>query len=105
MSLYKNIESKLVVKKETKYEEKEGLEAKPQEEVPGKKQESIRMRVTTEVLTGKESEEYRAAVIGDEVGDPMKATSGPAIAVLMKQSCLIALIFGEFFASVAIFSL
>jgi len=80
-------------------------EERKEEEAHSKKQEAVRMRITTEVLTGKQSEEYKAALIGNEVGDPMKATSGPAIAVLMKQSCLIALIFGEFFASVALSSL
>ncbi len=113
------VESKLVVKKDTKYEEHEGLDDKSSEtkkegadkekellsKKEVKKQETIRMRITTEVLTGKESEEYKAAIIGDEVGDPMKATSGPSISILMKQTCLIALIFGEFFASVAIFNL
>lgn len=62
-----------------------------------------RVRITTEKLTSKESEEYHAAKIGDEVGDPMKATSGPAISVLMKQICMISLIFGDFFALHALF--
>ena len=96
------------MKKDTKYEEKEGLEEKHEDsegegqDKPKHPKDTIRMRITTEVLTGKESEEYKAAIIGDEVGDPMKATSGPAISVLMKQTSLIALIFGEFFASVAL---
>ena len=63
------------------------------------------MRETHEELLGKESEEYQAAIIGDEVGDPMKATSGPAISELMKQSCMIALVFGEFFATYALFKI
>ena len=41
--------------------------------------------------------------MGAEVGDPMKSASGPAVSTLMKQTCLIALIFGEFFASANLF--
>ncbi len=126
------IENKLVGKKEQKEEEKEmPLEAptgdlpgsaKPTEEakegtIPPKepsspepkkpkddksKKKTLRTRFTYEELLGKDSDEYQAAVIGDQVGDPMKATSGPAISELMKQSCMLALIFGEFFASIAL---
>jgi hypothetical protein len=96
----------LVLNREVRIEEKvkdEGLLKKADKEGETIPIETIRTRITTEWLTGKESPEYQAAVIGDEVGDPMKATSGPAIAVLMKQMCIISLIFGQFFTSVAIF--
>lgn len=59
----------------------------------------LRLRITTDVLTGKGCEEYKAAVVGGEVGDPMRNASGPAVSSLMKESCLIALVFGEFFAN------
>ena len=72
----------------------------PKDEQPKKK--TVRARVIYKELLGKDSDEYLAATIGDQVGDPMKATSGPAISELMKQSCMIALIFGEFFASIAL---
>ena len=74
---------------------------KKSKEDPAKKK-TLRTRHTIEELLGKDSDEYQAAAIGDQVGDPMKATSGPAISELMKQSCMIALIFGEFFASIAL---
>jgi len=42
----------------------------------------------------KASEQYKNAVIGDTVGDPMKDTSGPALNIVMKLSAIISLVFG-----------
>merc|ERR1712139_352237 len=42
----------------------------------------------------KGSEQYKNAVIGDTVGDPMKDTSGPALNIVMKLSAVISLVFG-----------
>ena len=50
-------------------------------------------------LDGKSTEEHKAAVIGDTVGDPLKDTSGPSINILMKLSAITSLIFGTFIAS------
>lgn len=64
-----------------------------------------KMRVTVEQLIGKESPEYQAAIIGDQVGDPMKAAAGPAISILMRMLCMIAIVFGDFFAKYALFNM
>jgi len=42
----------------------------------------------------KGQDQYKNAVIGDTVGDPMKDTSGPALNIVMKLSAIISLVFG-----------
>ena len=45
----------------------------------------------------KESDEHKAALIGDTVGDPSKDTSGSSLKILIKLSAIISLIFTKFF--------
>lgn len=58
-------------------------------------------KLLTALGVDKKSDQFKAAVTGDTVGDPLKDTSGPSINILIKLSAIISVVFAPSFPEVA----
>ena len=52
---------------------------------------------------GKGSEQHKATVVGDTVGDPFKDTSGPSINILIKLLSMVSIVFAALVVNFSIF--
>ncbi|MCL2037014.1 MAG: sodium-translocating pyrophosphatase [Oscillospiraceae bacterium] len=53
-------------------------------------------------LDGKGSDNHKAAVVGDTIGDPFKDTAGPAVDILLKLMSMVSIVFAALVLSISI---
>ncbi len=53
------------------------------------------------VISGKGSEDHKAGVVGDTVGDPFKDTSGPSLNILIKLMSMVSVVFAGLIVKLA----
>ena len=56
-------------------------------------EEAIKAGNGDEIVYGKGSEDHKATVVGDTVGDPFKDTSGPSLNILIKLISIVSVVF------------
>ncbi|MCH8270220.1 MAG: sodium/proton-translocating pyrophosphatase [Planctomycetes bacterium] len=56
-------------------------------------EELVRTGNGSTIIYGKGSDDHKAAIVGDTVGDPFKDTSGPSLNILIKLISIVSVVF------------
>ncbi|MBN1492276.1 MAG: sodium-translocating pyrophosphatase [Phycisphaerae bacterium] len=69
------------------------LPASIRDELIARAEQAVKAGRTDAIIYGKGSEDHKAAVVGDTVGDPFKDTSGPSLNILIKLMSMVSVVF------------
>jgi len=74
-------------------EKREAVPAAIRDEIDRRANECVQAGRPDAIVYGKGSEDHKAAVVGDTVGDPFKDTSGPSLNILIKLISIVSVVF------------
>ncbi len=72
---------------------REKLPASIRQELVARAELAVRTGKPDTIIYGKGSEDHKATVVGDTVGDPFKDTSGPSLNILIKLMSMVSVVF------------
>jgi len=74
-------------------EVREKIPASIRKDIVARAEVAVQTGKPDEIVYGKGSEDHKASVVGDTVGDPFKDTSGPSLNILIKLMSMVSVVF------------